>query len=156
MTLNKKWDELFSPLEATGYMLNPKNFVKTPSNISGVMQGWNSTLERYEPDKDAKVELRKQLHNYLRQEGRMGEKDAIDGRDEMEPVAWWERFGVEVPDLQRLAIRILSQISYPYALYEIARADSYIERVGDLKFLEYNYRLEFVGVGILSFLSGLS
>lgn len=88
----------------------------------------------------------------------MGEKDVVDGRDKMGPVAWWERFGVEVPDLQRLAIRILSQISYVGVLYEIGRFwdvrtehfAKYIcdGKTEDLMFLQDNYRLRSRGIGM--------
>ncbi|KAF6146804.1 hypothetical protein GIB67_007518 [Kingdonia uniflora] len=109
--IENRWDMLFSPLHAAGYILNPKYFGKEQAKDKTTMRGWKATLERYECDKTARRILREQLSSYWRQEGSLGEEDAVDCRDKMDPVSWWENFGSETPQLQTLAIKILSQIS---------------------------------------------
>ncbi|EOY32153.1 Uncharacterized protein TCM_039722 [Theobroma cacao] len=85
--IENKWNVLFSLLHAAGYILNPGYFGK------------------------ARWVLRKQLSSYWRLEGSFGEEDALDCRDKMDLVAWWENFGFETPHLQTLAIKVLSQVS---------------------------------------------
>lgn len=123
-----EWKELFSPLQASGYMLNPKYFGRNQLRDKCLMQDWNLTLKRYESDLEARTKLRKQLSSYWKHEGRMGEEDAVQGRDKMDPVRWWESFGSEIPELQRLAIRILSQVSSAKLFYEILREKGYLYR----------------------------
>lgn len=75
------------------------------------MQGWELALERYQPDESAKRILREQLCMYWEQYGLMGEEDAIGFRNKLDAVTWWENFGIDIPELKTLAIKILSQVS---------------------------------------------
>jgi len=109
--IENRWDELFSPLHSAGYILNPKYFGKGQSKDKTIMKGWKTTLERYECESAVRRVLREQLSSYWRLEGSLGEEDAVDCRDKMDPVAWWENFGFEIPHLQTLAIKVLSQVS---------------------------------------------
>ncbi|KAK6926663.1 protein of unknown function DUF659 [Dillenia turbinata] len=92
---------IFQALEAMkskgideGYTLNPKYFGKGQSKDRTIMRAWKATLERYEGDAT---------------EGSMGKEDAVDCRDKMDPVAWWENFGFELSYLQTLPMRILCE-----------------------------------------------
>ncbi|XP_019436314.1 PREDICTED: uncharacterized protein LOC109342779 [Lupinus angustifolius] len=109
--IDNRWDVLFSPLHSAGYILNPKYFGRGQTKDKAVMRGWKTTLERYERESAARRVLREQLSSFLRLEGSLGEEDAVDCRDKMDPVAWWENFGFEIPQLQTLAIKVLSQVS---------------------------------------------
>ena len=65
--------------------------------------------------------------------------------------AWWEMFGTKVPNLQRIAIRILSQSSSAsrcernWSLFEHIhskkRNRSAVKKLNDLVFVHYNLRL---------------
>ncbi|KAA8550236.1 hypothetical protein F0562_001920 [Nyssa sinensis] len=109
--IESRWDMLFSPLHAAGYILNPRYFGRGQTKDKTVMRGWKATLERYECDSASRRILREELSSYCRLDGALGEEDAVDCRDKMDPVAWWENFGFETPHLQTLAIKILSQVS---------------------------------------------
>ncbi|BAT92038.1 hypothetical protein LR48_Vigan05g172500 [Vigna angularis] len=109
--IENRWDVLFSPLHSAGYILNPKYFGRGQSKDKIIMKGWKTTLERYECESAVRRVLREQLSSYWRLEGSLGEEDAVDCRDKMDPVAWWENFGFEIPHLQTLAIKVLSQVS---------------------------------------------
>ncbi|KAL5830935.1 hypothetical protein ACOSQ4_016289 [Xanthoceras sorbifolium] len=149
--IENRWDALFSPLHAAGYILNPSYFGKGQNKDKTVMRGWRATLERYECDGAVRRILREQLSSYWRLDGSFGEEDAVDCRDKMEPVAWWENFGFETPHLQTLAIKVLSQVSSVSTCREIWRDNDFpcreainrlgVERVEDLIFVRNNLRL---------------
>ncbi|XP_077240039.1 uncharacterized protein LOC143880943 [Tasmannia lanceolata] len=146
-----RWEVLFSPLHATGYILNPRYFGKGQTKDKAVMRGWKATLDRYECDGTARRVLREQLSSYWNLEGSLGEEDAVDCRDKMDPVAWWENFGSETPQLQTLAIKILSQISSISTFLESWSNDDLaytetinklgVERAEDLIYVRNNLRL---------------
>ncbi|KAJ0083366.1 hypothetical protein Patl1_30501 [Pistacia atlantica] len=118
--IENRWDLLFSPLHAVAYMLNPRYFGR------------------------ARRILREQLSSYWRLEGSLGEEDAVEFRDKMEPVAWWENFGFETQQLQTLAIKVLSQVSSVAMCQEIWQENDFpcretanrlgVDRVEDLVF----------------------
>ncbi|RVX20001.1 hypothetical protein CK203_004817 [Vitis vinifera] len=151
LLIESKWDMLFSPLHASGYILNPKYFGKGQSKDKTIMRGWKATLDRYESDSATRRVLREQLSSYWRLEGSFGEEDAVDCRDKMDPVAWWENFGFETPHLQTLAIKILSQVSSVSMYQETWQDNEFlcqtavnglgVERAEDLVFVRNNLRL---------------
>lgn len=159
LLIDSRWDVLFSPLHAAGYMLNPRYFGRGQSKDKTVMRGWKATLERYEPESAARRLLREQLSTYWRLEGSFGEEDAVECRDKMDPVAWWENFGFETPHLQNLAIKVLSQFSSVSFCQDNNPCDSLpcretvrrtgVERIEDLVFVRNN-------LSFLSMKSGLS
>ncbi|XP_010278249.1 PREDICTED: uncharacterized protein LOC104612511 isoform X2 [Nelumbo nucifera] len=149
--IENRWETLFSPLHATGYILNPRYFGKGQCKDKSIMRGWKATLERYECDGTDRRVLREQISSYWRLEGSLGEEDALDCRDKMDAVAWWENFGSETPQLQTLAIKILSQISsistFQVSWYENSfcrEAANSLEAdiAADLLFVRNNLRLQ--------------
>jgi hypothetical protein len=158
--IDNRWDVLFSPLHAAGYILNPKYFGKGQTKDRTVMRGWKATLERYEGDSASRRVLREQLSSYWRLEGPLGEEDAVDCRGKMDPVAWWENFGFETPHLQTLAMKVLSQVSSVGMCEEILQDNDFpcretanrlgVERVEDLVFVRNNLRLHSQRNGISS------
>ncbi|KAJ7981106.1 hAT transposon superfamily [Quillaja saponaria] len=163
--LDNRWDVLFSPLHAAGYILNPRYFGRGQTKDKIVMRGWKATLDRYESDSAGRRVLREQLSSYWRSEGSLGEEDAVDCRDKMDPVAWWENFGFETPHLQTLAIKILSQVSSVAMCEEISKDSDIpyqetanrlgVQRVEDLVFIRNNLRLQGPKSGFSSSPSGL-
>ncbi|WCJ41705.1 hAT transposon superfamily [Euphorbia peplus] len=149
--IDQKWDMLFSPLHATGYILNPRYMGKSHTKDKSVMRGWKATLERYKSDSTERRVLREELSAYWRLEGSLGEEDAVDCRDKMDPVAWWENFGFETPNLQTLAIKVLSQVSSAAMCQDICQTNDFsrreaanqldVQRAEDLLFVQNNLRL---------------
>jgi hypothetical protein len=162
--IENRWDVLFSPLHAAGYLLNPRYIGKGQTKDKSVMRGWKATLERYESESTARCVLREQLSSYWRLEGSLGEEDAVDCRDKMDPVVWWENFGFETPNLQTLAIKVLSQVSSVAMCEEIWQASDFScresanrlgeQRMEDLFFVRNNLRLHGQRNGNLCFSSG--
>lgn len=162
--IENRWDALFSPLHAAGYMLNPRYFGKGQAKDKIVMRGWKATLERYESESATRRVLREQLSSYWRLEGSLGDEDAVDCRDKMDPVAWWENFGFETPHLQTLAIKVLSQVSSITMCQEICQDKFFpyretanrlgVERVEDLVFVQKNLRIHIQKSGFSYFTFG--
>lgn len=160
--IERKWEVLFSPLHAAGYMLNPKYFGRGQTKDKTVMLGWKATLDRYECESGARRVLREELSTYCRLEGSLGEEDAVECRDKMDPVAWWENFGFETPHLQTLAIKVLSQVSSITMCEETWSDDHFscreMDRLGegkveDLVFVRNNLKLQTLKHGNLGFSS---
>ncbi|OWM73700.1 hypothetical protein CDL15_Pgr026804 [Punica granatum] len=151
--IDRRWDELFSPLHAAGYILNPRFFGRGQNKDRIVMRGWKAMLEKYESESTARRVLREELSFYWRFEGSFGEEDAIDCRDKMDPVAWWENFGFETPHLQTVAIRVLSQnssIGVSLDIWETGNVPLAAEIMEDLVFVQNGLRLQNDRIGILS------
>jgi hypothetical protein len=82
----------------------------------------------------------------------------------MDPVVWWENFGFETPNLQTLAIKVLSQVSSVAMCEEIWQASDFScresanrlgeQRMEDLFFVRNNLRLHGQRNGNLCFSSG--
>lgn len=107
----ERWEMLHSPLHATAYVLNPMWFMKRPYKDKDVMKGWRKTLDRVGKDEDEKTEYKAQLSQYIGLQGDFAESSALADMQKLSPIAWWENYGTGTPMLQRLAIRVLSQVS---------------------------------------------
>jgi len=167
MLIESRWDKLFSPLHGAAYMLNPRYFEKIQNKDAHLMRTWNATLERYEADIEARRKLGEELSIYQKAEGCFGEEDAIECRDKMDPVSWWENFGFETPHLQNLAIKALSQVSSAEIMCrESCRCDKTTckeaiqmlgpasERAKDFVFVRNNLRLQTLRNKMISCQSG--
>lgn len=143
--IENRWDMLFSPLHSAAYILNPRYFGRGQSKDKIIMRGWKTTLERYESESTGRRVLRMQLSCYWQLKGSLGEEDAMDCRDKMDPVAWWENFGFEIPLLQTLAIKVLSQVSSVVICEDIwqdnGASGSGVERE-DVIYVQNNLRLQ--------------
>ncbi|KAF7823283.1 HAT, C-terminal dimerization domain containing protein [Senna tora] len=150
--IENRWDMLFSPLHSAAYILNPRYFGRGQTRDKIVMRGWKTTLERYECESAGRLVLREQLSSYWHLEGSLGEEDAVDCRDKMDPVSWWENFGFEIPQLQTLAIKVLSQVSSVVMCEEIwpdkgnpcqeTASGLEAERRDDFLYVQNNLRLQ--------------
>lgn len=107
----ERWEMLHSPLHATAFVLNPMWFMKQPYKDKDVMKGWRKTLDRVGKDEDDKTEYKAQLSKYIGLQGDFAESSALADMQKISPIAWWENYGTGTPMLQRLAIRVLSQVS---------------------------------------------
>ncbi|KAF4379685.1 hypothetical protein F8388_023702, partial [Cannabis sativa] len=61
--IENRWDALFSPLHAAGYILNPRYFGKSQAKDKIVMRGWKATVERYESDNLVFVQNNLRINN---------------------------------------------------------------------------------------------
>ncbi|CAN6552248.1 unnamed protein product [Malus baccata var. baccata] len=115
--IDEKAHERFdSLLHLAGYLLNPYYFFKDQSiqHDPIVMEGIFTCVEKFFPD-NYEVQnqvINVEMHKYIVKEGGFGrhlaELGCIENDENYNPVAWWYNYGNGVPNLQRMAIKILS------------------------------------------------
>uniref|UniRef100_A0A6N2LJF6 HAT C-terminal dimerisation domain-containing protein n=1 Tax=Salix viminalis TaxID=40686 RepID=A0A6N2LJF6_SALVM len=109
--IDARWDkQLHSPLHAAGCFLNPGIFFRPSfSKQKEVTRGLLTTIMRLVPDCDTQDNISAQIEEYKRATSDFGTTLAIRQREKLNPVSWWEQFGNVTPELQKFAIRVLSQ-----------------------------------------------
>ncbi|XP_020590482.1 uncharacterized protein LOC110031575 [Phalaenopsis equestris] len=105
------WDSLFNqPLYLAAYFLNPSfryrpDFMALPE----VIRGLNECITRLEPDSGRRVSAVAQISDFVLAKADFGTELALSTRSELDPAAWWQQHGISCLELQRIAVRILSQ-----------------------------------------------
>uniref|UniRef100_A0A6N2MSJ5 BED-type domain-containing protein n=1 Tax=Salix viminalis TaxID=40686 RepID=A0A6N2MSJ5_SALVM len=109
--IDARWDkQLHSPLHAAGCFLNPGIFFRPSfSKQREVTRGLLTIIMRLIADCDTQDNISAQIEEYKRATGLFGITIAIRQREKLNPVSWWEQFGNDTPELQKFAIRVLSQ-----------------------------------------------
>ncbi|XP_075659181.1 uncharacterized protein LOC142629075 [Castanea sativa] len=151
--IDARWDkQLHSPLHVAGCYLNPGIFFR-PSfkKQKEITKGLLSTITRLVPDPDEQDSLSSQIEAYKKALGDFGMPMAIRQREKLNPVAWWEQFGNDTPELQKFAIRVLSQCcsatgcERAWSTFEFihSKRRNRLEhkRLNDLVFVRYNLLL---------------
>ncbi|KAL6517163.1 hypothetical protein OROHE_017869 [Orobanche hederae] len=72
------------------------------------MDGFFSVVERLVPNLDDHEKISVQLSKYRSAKGSFAREVAIRQRQTIPPALWWENFRSSTPELQKLAIRVLS------------------------------------------------
>lgn len=111
--IEERWDKhLNKNLHAAGFWFNPINqydeelMSKYHTTTSGVID----VIERYAAkDPDLRKALTAKMKVFRNAEGDFGRVTAINDRHSMLPDEWWLTYGCSAPNLQKLAIRVLSQ-----------------------------------------------
>ena len=91
--------------------MEPKLFHIDRQGDAEIMAGFYEAISRFEPDPTIASLIREQCWKYRKAEGMFGIGAAKYDmtRDEVPGYRWWMSYGAETPELQRFAIRILSQ-----------------------------------------------
>jgi hypothetical protein len=63
------------------------------------------------PDKEERAKARRQYAAFRASEGSFGCEEALDDREALPPHQWWDLFGGDAPELQRVAVKVTSQVS---------------------------------------------
>lgn len=108
--IDQRWEfQLHRPLHAAGYYLNPHFHYRSDFKDSlNVKIGLYNCLDRMVPDPSERLKIDKQLDVFHKARGLFGRESVKNARTEKEPADWWESYGDECPELQKVAIRILS------------------------------------------------
>ena len=146
-----RWNSYASPLHAAAYMVDPEFQGCGQESDREVSDGWRRILERLVPDADTRRKIRDQLSAYRSFRGSFGCADAQEDRFRVGAALWWEDFGSEGPELQQLAVRILSQAVSSSCLEQLWSSYSHIaskkrnrlgvEKANDLVFVSANLRM---------------
>ncbi|XP_058741895.1 uncharacterized protein LOC131614308 [Vicia villosa] len=116
-------------------------------------QGLLDVIEKYAYDsKDLRSKLTAEMTSFKNCEGSFGRTTAVENRDEVLPDQWWDTYGTEAPNLQKLAIRILSQTcsasgcernwSVFEHIHSKKRNRLEHQKLNDLVYVRYNLRLQ--------------
>ncbi|KAH9607091.1 hypothetical protein KSS87_005020 [Heliosperma pusillum] len=144
---------LHSPLHAAGYFLNPRlYYTEDFFTDSEVASGLLVTFVKMLDGRPSQDRVTDQIEKYGRRDGDF--QLGISTKDSLSPAAWWSRYGSHCPQLQKIAIRILSQTCNGAESYELRRdlAEKLLSYTGknaveqqklhDLTYLNYNLKLK--------------
>ena len=148
---HSRWDDYHSPMHAAAFMVNPMFQLGTQFTDSEVMDGWDTVLDRLQPDATKQRLIKDQLADYRGCKRRFGRANALTDRLTRDPCVWWEDYGAEAKELQEVAIKILSQTVSSSCLEQLWSSFSHIaskkqnrlhtERADHLVFVSANLRL---------------
>ncbi|KAI3861943.1 hypothetical protein MKW98_018226 [Papaver atlanticum] len=147
-------NHLRSPIHSAAFFLNPSLFYSKDFNEDDeIKDGLTDCIERMVEDKRARYLILLQLDEYIVARGSFGNGDAIGQRTTLSPEKWWYLYGGECPELQKFAIRILSQTCTGALRYGLRRSLSEQlhmngrncteqKQLTDLTFVHHNLRLQ--------------
>ncbi|XP_062116420.1 uncharacterized protein LOC133830460 [Humulus lupulus] len=139
-------------LYMAAYFLNPA-YRYQPDFVAHteVVRGLNDCITRLEPDNAKRVAASMQLSDYNSAKADFGTELAISTRTDLDPAAWWQQHGISCVELQRIAVRILSQTCSSFGcehnwsvfdqIYRQRHNRLAQERLNDLIYVHYNLRL---------------
>eukprot|EP00253_Pinus_taeda_P035894 PITA_35894 len=154
--IDERWNnQLHRPIHAIGYFLNPWYHYKAKETgaLKGeVRDGLIDWIDRMIPLECDPLEIHRQATTFGNASSTFGKNLAKIAREADESTQWWEAFGSHCPELQKFAIRILSQTCSPTGC---ERNRSIFERIhtqkknrldpkwlNDLVYVQYNLRLK--------------
>ncbi|RWR88638.1 hypothetical protein CKAN_01766500 [Cinnamomum micranthum f. kanehirae] len=108
--VDSRWNlQLHRPLHAAAYFLNPAFQYDEKFHADfEVKKGLYDTLERFVRDSRTRILVDEQIDYFKRKIGMFGRETAQLTIKTKQPALWWESYGDHCPELQKLAIRILS------------------------------------------------
>lgn len=142
-------EEFHSPLHATACYLNPSIYYKPSFSITSVIQkGLLDCIETLEPNTTAQDNITRDKAFFEDAAGDFSRPMALRGRESLAPATWWSQYASDYPDLQRFAVRILSQ-TCSISTCERNRAFNMSsknrlehQRLNDLSYVHYNLGLQ--------------
>lgn len=151
--IDNHWNLLLHhPLYLAAYFLNPSyryrpDFVPHPD----VVRGLNACIVRLEPDNGRRISASMQISDFGSAKADFGTDLAISTRTDLNPAAWWQQHGINCVELQRIAVRILSQTcssfgcEHNWSIYDQINSQRHNrvaqKRLNDFIYVHYNLRL---------------
>ena len=109
--VNERWKMLHTDLHSAGFVLDPEYRAYMQHENEEVTAGFHAMIERvFRNDVQSQVKAIEQHSVYRAGQGLFARPVAAAAK-EMPAYRWWLAFGAHVPELQKVAIRVLSQIS---------------------------------------------
>ncbi|XP_050226330.1 uncharacterized protein LOC126676215 [Mercurialis annua] len=152
--VDRRWNvQLHSSLHAAAAFLNPSIFYNPNFKIDLRMRnGFQEAMIKMAISDKDKIEITKEHPIYINAQGALGTDFAIMGRTLNSPGDWWAGYGYEIPTLQRVAMRILSQPCSSHwcrwnwssfaRIHTKKRNKSELEKLNDLVFVQCNLWLQ--------------
>ena len=106
----QRWDWFRRPIHTVGHILHPLWRQESQRHDRELNSGWRDYTTKVEIDPVKQDLLETQLLRYRdRHDVDFGSPRANLRDAQLRPVSWWEKYGNDCLDLQRIAMRILSQ-----------------------------------------------
>ncbi|KAJ9129249.1 hypothetical protein P3X46_033946 [Hevea brasiliensis] len=151
--IDQRWNiQLHSPLHAAAAFLNPIFYNPNFKIDLRMRNGFQEAMIKMATSDKDKVEITKEHPMFINAQGALGTDFAIMGRTMNSPGDWWAAYGYEIPTLQRVAIRILSQPCSSHwcrwnwstfeSIHSKKRNKMELEKLNDLVFVHCNLWLE--------------
>jgi hypothetical protein len=113
------WDSrrrmLDSPLHGAGYCLDPEFLsdegLAIGNDRDACIKDLLAVIDKLIPDVDSRDKARASYASFRAKEGVLGSEAAQRDASSWPAHQWWEVYGVGHPKLQRLAVRVLSQVT---------------------------------------------
>ncbi|XP_047339582.1 uncharacterized protein LOC124943061 [Impatiens glandulifera] len=159
--LTDRWTKSSSPLHCLAHSLNPRYYSDTwlsaaPNRIPPhldikLSEERNKFLKRYFPSSEARTAVNIEFARFSGQMDIFGCPDSVEERGIMEPRMWWIVRGASATNLQKIALKLLSQpcsssccernwSTYSF-IHSIRRNKILPKRAEDLVFVHNNLRL---------------
>ncbi|EXB72473.1 hypothetical protein L484_011475 [Morus notabilis] len=151
--VDRKWrDQLHSPLHSAAAFLNPSiQYNPEIKFLSSIKEDFFKVLEKLLPLPEMRRDITSQIFTFTKAMSMFGCSLAMEARDVVSPGLWWEQYGDSAPVLQRVAIRILSQVCSSFTFERHWSAFQQIhsekrnkidrETLNDLVYINYNLKL---------------
>ncbi|KAF5180585.1 hAT transposon superfamily [Thalictrum thalictroides] len=151
--IDNHWSSFHHPLYMAAYFLNP-SYRYRPDFVEHIeaTRGNNECIVRLEPDSGRRVSASMQITDFRLAKADFGTELAVSTRTEIDPAAWWQQHGINCLELQRIAIRVLSQTCSAYgcdhnwSTYDQIHSKNHNhlaqKRLNDLMYVHYNLRLK--------------
>ncbi|XP_057826884.2 uncharacterized protein LOC131038460 [Cryptomeria japonica] len=110
--IDRRWNhQLHQHIHAAAYFLNPKFFYSPSFRADAEVRiGLDTCIRRLVDDEILQDLILDELQSYKKALGELfSSPDCKRRRATLRPDLWWEDYGATTPNLQKLAIRILSQ-----------------------------------------------
>lgn len=103
-----RWNMLHSVMHAAGFVLDPQFQTFDQHANEEVMEGFRKMVGKLVPPESQGL-IADQWSKYRNREGLFALPAAINSIESMSPYGWWLAFGAGAPELQSLAVKVLSQ-----------------------------------------------
>ncbi|KAL5706427.1 hypothetical protein ACHQM5_024595 [Ranunculus cassubicifolius] len=153
--IDNHWSSFHHPLYMAAYFLNP-SYRYRPDFVEHIeaTRGNNECIVRLEPDSGRRVSASMQITDFRLAKADFGTELAVGTRTELDPAAWWQQHGINCLELQRIAVRVLSQTCSSYG-YDHNNSSAYEQihhgkkgnhlaqkKLNDLIYVHHNLRLK--------------
>lgn len=108
--LSDRWEYVHSPIHSVAYVLDPEFLDCEFTNEEVAFADFHKVVERLFDTLEEQSEVISDFQKYRAKEGLVGGALATACASQMPAHKWWQQFGCCWPNLQKLAVRILSQV----------------------------------------------
>ncbi|XP_020247960.1 uncharacterized protein LOC109825519 [Asparagus officinalis] len=151
--VDRRWQhQLHSRLHAAAAYLNPSIQYNPEVKFLGIIkEDFLHVVDKLLVQPELRHDITTQIYVFKKAQGMFGSNLAREARNTTSPGMWWEQYGDSAPGLQRVAVRILSQVcsaatfernwSSIQQMHSEKRNRLDKETLSDLLYVHYNLKL---------------